>query len=73
MSIITSDISRPGLAERLAASFHAVGSFLIVLAEAHPRAAQLERLSRLSDEQLKARGTSRYAEIQRICGPRFRL
>ena len=73
MSITASDIARPGLTERLAASFRAVGSLLIGLAEARPRAAQLERMSRLSDEQLKARGTSRYAEIQRICGPRFRL
>lgn len=53
---------------RLAAPFRAIGDFLILLAEAGPRSEAFRRLSRMSDEELASRGTTRVAEIQRIVG-----
>lgn len=59
---------RTRLIDWLAAPFRALGRFLVLLAEAGPRLAALDRLNRLSDEELAARGTTREAEVQRIMG-----
>lgn len=56
------------LAETLAAPFRAAGWFLVMLTEARTRMAEAERLSRMSDEAIAARGTTREAQIQRIFG-----
>lgn len=65
----TAPKSTASIASTLWAPFRAIGNGLIALAEAGPRAAQLRRLSELSDAQLTARGTSRAAEVRRIFGP----
>ncbi|RNF33849.1 DUF1127 domain-containing protein [Paracoccus methylarcula] len=52
----------------LAAPFTAIGRFLVLLAEANPRMRELDRLSRVSDEDLAAKGLTRDGEIRRIMG-----
>ena len=52
----------------ITAPFRALGAFLVVLAEAGPRLEAIRRLSRLSDDELAARGTSRQDEVRRIIG-----
>ena len=52
----------------LAAPFRAVGSVLSLLADASLRIEAVERLSRLTDAQLAARGTTRDEQIRRIVG-----
>ncbi|TNC65971.1 DUF1127 domain-containing protein [Rubellimicrobium roseum] len=64
------DTHHRNLRDTIAAPFQAVVSFLTLLAEANPRLAAVERLNRLSDEDLAARGTSREDEIRRIFGIR---
>ena len=72
MSLITLS-HRSTFSDRLAAAFRAVGDFLVLLAEAGPRSEALRRLTRLTDEDLAARGTTRDAEIRRILGVRAQL
>lgn len=57
------------LAARIAAALRAAGEIALLWVSAEPRIAAIERLSRLTDEQLAARGTTRAAELQRILGP----
>lgn len=52
----------------LLAPFAAVGRFLVQLAESGPRMQALERLNRISDAELAARGLTREGEIRRILG-----
>lgn len=52
----------------LAAPFRALGRFAVLLAEASARSEAARVLSRMSDEELAARGTTRDAEIRRIAG-----
>lgn len=52
----------------LAAPFIAVGRFLVMIAEASPKVQELERLSRISDRTLAARGLTRDGEMRRIMG-----
>ena len=65
-SIVSSHPST--LLDRLAAVARGIGVFLVLLAEAGPRSEALRRLTRMSDEELAARGTTRDAEIRRIVG-----
>lgn len=67
MSFVTAS-HHPTLSERIAAPFRAFRSFLVLLSEAGPRTEAIGRLSRMSDEELAARGTTREAEIRRIVG-----
>lgn len=57
----------------LARPFVAVWNFMIMVAEAHPKMDAINKLNRLSDDQLAARGTSREAEIRRIFAGQFYL
>lgn len=50
--------------------FRALGSLLIWMAEASPRAQALDRLNRTSDDALAASGTTRVAETLRLLGSR---
>ena len=52
----------------LAAPFRALGRLAGFLAEGDRLRRELERLSRLSDRELAARGLSRDGEIRRILG-----
>lgn len=52
----------------IAAPFVAVGQFLVLLAEASPRMRALEKLNRVSDADLAARGLTRDGEVRRILG-----
>ncbi|MEH6786467.1 MAG: DUF1127 domain-containing protein [Paracoccus sp. (in: a-proteobacteria)] len=52
----------------LAAPFAAFGRLMVQLAEANPRMQALERLNRVSDAELAARGLTRDGEIRRIMG-----
>lgn len=52
----------------LAAPFTALGRFLVLLAEANPKMRELDRLSRVTDEDLAAKGLTRDGEIRRIMG-----
>ncbi|MDP5306495.1 DUF1127 domain-containing protein [Paracoccus spongiarum] len=58
----------PRLSAILAAPFLAIGRFLVMLAEASPRMQALERLNRIPDAELKARGLTRDGEMRRILG-----
>lgn len=62
------DKPRLRLGAVLAAPFVAVGNFLIAIAEAGPQIRAIERLNRMSDEELAARGLTRDGEIRRIFG-----
>lgn len=67
----TSTISRSRLSSALhllATPFISFGRFLVLLAESNPKLRQLERLSRVSDEQLASKGKTREGEIRRIMG-----
>lgn len=64
------DTRHHSLRETIAAPFHAVVSFLTLMAEANSRITAVERLSRMSDADLTARGTTREEEIRRIFGLR---
>jgi hypothetical protein len=44
---------------------------LIALAEARPEVQALDRLNKISDEALAARGLTRMGEIRRILGARY--
>ena len=65
MATITA-LGHSRLLELVTAPFRAIGSFLLLLAETGPRIRAVERLNRMSDEELAARGTTRAAEVQRI-------
>lgn len=64
---------RRTLAEVLTAPFRLGGEALMALALAGPRVEAIERLCRLSDEDLAARGTTREDEIERILGVGARI
>lgn len=60
MTAITSAGHAPGtLARRVLAPFRVIETVLAQLAGAHEAAAEIERLSRMSDADLAARGVSR--------------
>jgi hypothetical protein len=68
MAFITANTSaRQGLLRRIGTG---ILDILWTVFTAGPGIAQVERLTRLSDDDLAARGTSRAAEIERIFGPR---
>jgi hypothetical protein len=54
--------------DRVASPFWAVGELFATLATTRPRFSDLDRLSRMSDDDLAARGTTRQNELQRILG-----
>lgn len=68
MAFTTTTPSRPRALALLAAPFKAAGRFLIWLGETSGRMQEIERVNRLSDAELAARGTTRDAEIRRIVG-----
>ncbi|MFT7060678.1 MAG: hypothetical protein ACJASV_003202 [Pseudorhodobacter sp.] len=55
----------------LARPFVAVFNFLILVAEANPRMADIRKLNETSDEELATRGLTRTDEINRIFRGRF--
>ncbi|WP_282602166.1 DUF1127 domain-containing protein [Paracoccus sp. PARArs4] len=55
-------------AAMLLAPFRALGRAMVALAEASPQMRALDRLSRLDDEDLAARGLTREGEVRRILG-----
>lgn len=57
---------RPRLLEMVLAPFHAVGRGLIWMAENNSKMDAVQRLSKLSDEDLAARGLNRADEVRRI-------
>lgn len=60
--------NREMLVALIARPFVAIFEFLIALAEATPKAQQLQALSEMSDAALAARGLTRQGEIARIMG-----
>lgn len=52
----------------LAAPFVAIGHFLVMISEAQPRMRELEKLGKLTDEQLAEKGLTREGELRRIMG-----
>ena len=58
--------SRPRLLDVLTAPFRAVGRGLIWLAENNSRMVAVDRLSKMTDAELTARGTNRTDEVRRI-------
>ncbi|MBU3029857.1 hypothetical protein [Paracoccus marinaquae] len=60
------DKPRLRLGAALAAPFVAIGKFLVSMAEAGPQMRAIERLNRISDADLAARGLTRDGEIRRI-------
>ena len=67
MSILTLSHRLP-LLDRLGSAVRGIGEVLVLLAEAGPRSEALRRPTRMSDEELEARGTTRDAEVRRIVG-----
>lgn len=67
MAFIASATTRPGFLRRMA--FTAL-EMLSALVTARTRIGEVERLTRQSDAELQARGTTRQDEIARIFGPR---
>lgn len=66
---VTINRSAPGAVVRtLAAPFVAVGRFLVLLGEAHPKMRALDHLGRISDRELAERGLTRDGEMRRIMG-----
>lgn len=59
--------ARPGVLRRIGSN---ILETLAWFANANAMIKEVERLTKLSDAELQARGTSRPAEIQRIFGPR---
>lgn len=57
-----------GFGKALLAPFAAIGRFLVLLAEVNPKIRAFDRLSRISDAELAARGLTREGEIRRIMG-----
>lgn len=57
-----------GLLAALAAPFRGAWHGLALIAVAGPAVEALNRLTRTSDAELRARGTSRQAELRRIMG-----
>lgn len=70
MATITTDTARSGGLSTaiLLAPFRALGRFMVALGEASPQMRALTRLSEMTDQDLKARGLTRDAEIRRILG-----
>ena len=66
----TSALTAPAraLGQILAAPFLGIARLMTVLAEAHARMAQAERLSDKTDAQLAAVGKTRDGELRRILG-----
>lgn len=60
--------SARALGQILAAPFVGLARFMAVLAEAHARMGQAERLSAKTDAQLAAVGKTRDGELRRILG-----
>lgn len=71
MAAITA--ARPSPLHLAAAPFRALGDLLVRMAEVTPYARALDLLNATSDEDLRARGTTRAAEIRRILGSRLYL
>lgn len=67
----TAEIGSKFAAPRLSAvlaPFAAAGRFLVHLAETSPRMRAIDHLSRMSDDELAARGLTRDGELRRIMG-----
>jgi uncharacterized protein YjiS (DUF1127 family) len=56
------------IARTLIAPFAAIGRFMVLIAESGPRMQQVRRLNEMSDEDLKALGTTRAEMVQKIFG-----
>jgi hypothetical protein len=67
MTANASAAARPGFLRRMG---YIILETLTWFANAHSMINEVERLTKASDAELQARGTSRQAEIQRIFGPR---
>ena len=65
---VTLNASARALGQILAAPFVGLARLMAVLAEAHARMAQAERLSEKTDAQLAAAGKTRDGELRRILG-----
>lgn len=70
MATIASTYHKPSgfSATALLAPFHAVGRFMVIVAESSSQARALHQLDRLSDHDLSAKGLTRGGEIRRIFG-----
>lgn len=73
MAYITTTKPTLSFASLAARPFIAFWNFLILLAEAHPKMAAVNKLNAQSDEDLAARGTDRSAEVRRIFAGQFHL
>jgi hypothetical protein len=73
MAYITTAKPALSLGAFVARPFTAIWSFLILLAEAHPKMNAVDRLSKETDEELAARGTDRGAEVRRIFAGQLHL
>lgn len=65
------DSHHRSLGQVVAAPFVAVFNWLVALAEASPKYREMEHLSRMSDEQLAARGIRREDIVQKVLGTHF--
>ena len=54
--------------DRVASALRTIGDFGILLLTAQPRVRAIEQLLRTSDEEFKARGTTREAALNHILG-----
>lgn len=66
MAYLATAKSEFSLAATLARPFRAVWNFMLMVAEAHPRMQQVNKLNAMSDAELEARGTNRSDEVRRI-------
>jgi hypothetical protein len=73
MAYITTSKPALSLGAFVTRPFVASWNFLVALAEAHPKMEAVNKLSRISDETLAARGTDRSAEVRRIFAGHFFL
>jgi len=65
------DIIKPSPLSALAAPFHALGRFLILLAESSSTMREIEKLNAMSDAELAERGTTREAAVRRLFAGRY--
>lgn len=59
------------LGHALTAPFRAIGRALIAISKADPRMRQIDRLSRMSDEELAEHGLTRIDALRRIMSGSF--
>lgn len=73
MAYMTAAKPAGSILHSLATPFVAFWNVLILIAEAHPKMAEVTKLNETSDTELAARGTSRQQEVRRIFAGRMAL